>query len=38
VVKAARELELPIAYIACLESWLPTGRRAAGHRKLEEFG
>jgi hypothetical protein len=38
VVKAASELELPVEYIASLESWLPAGRSVAGHRKLGEFG
>jgi gamma-glutamylcyclotransferase (GGCT)/AIG2-like uncharacterized protein YtfP len=37
VVKAARASDLPAAYIASLERWLPTRRGAAGHRKLEEF-
>jgi len=34
VVKAARQWELPAAYIANLERWLPRRRLGAGHRKL----
>jgi AIG2-like family len=37
VVKAARALELPQAYIASLEQWLPRRASGAGHRKLEPF-
>jgi hypothetical protein len=37
VVKAARALDLPAAYIATLEQWLPKRASGAGHRKLEPF-
>jgi hypothetical protein len=38
VATAAREWEMPLAYIASLEEWLPTRPLGAGHRKLGEFG
>jgi len=38
VVKAARELDFPVGYIASLEKWLPQRPLGAGHRKLEDFG
>ncbi len=38
VVKAAREWEMPAAYIASLEEWLPARPLGAGHRKLGDFG
>jgi hypothetical protein len=38
VVEAAHALELPSAYVAALQKWLPARPLAAGHRKLEEFG
>jgi hypothetical protein len=37
VAKAARDWEMPPAYIASLEEWLPTRPLGAGHRKLGEF-
>ena len=37
VVGAARELELPVDYIAALEAWLPARPLGAGHRKLGDF-
>ena len=37
VVAAAKELELPAAYIASLEQWLPARPAGAGHRKLAGF-
>jgi hypothetical protein len=37
VVRAARVLELPVDYIAALETWLPARPLGAGHRKLGDF-
>ena len=38
VIAAARDWELPEAYIASLLRWLPTRPLGAGARKLGEFG
>jgi len=38
IIKAARQWEMPAAYIASLENWLPTRKFGAGYRKLGEFG
>jgi len=38
VVKAAREWDMPAAYIASLQEWLPARPLGAGHRRLGEFG
>ena len=38
VIEAARALELPPDYVACLQRWLRAQPAAAGRRKLEDFG
>jgi hypothetical protein len=37
VVRAARQCELPVDYVASLQRWLPKKPLAAGHRSLGEF-
>ena len=37
IVQAARELELPVDYIARLDRWLSKQARGAGHRSLGAF-
>lgn len=38
VVAAAQAWNLPAAYVAALQRWLPAMPRGAGSRKLKEFG